>query len=189
MKYVLDKNAHILLEKIITSSIIERNEMDRLALESLIYEEIPKGIYDELTDSWFSSYSANGKNIILTKPFPVFEIGDSSNFPFPKFNYIIDNSRKCLDLVIQDVGKVHKPDLEAVASCIKNSCVLVTDDKPLIHLSECLGQRVIKFDDFANEIGLKNILNKKIILLINSLIQKKHEPTKPATTNPNKSYG
>ncbi len=175
--YVLDKSAHIVLEKILTKNIFSIEEKDKIStfLNKNVFTETSKGIFFELVDSYFASYTSVGTKTENTG-IPLFE-----SKPNLSFRYKVEKIDNCKDLFLQS-GRVGSNDITLIVKCIKdgNGNVVVTQDNPMMKLCNSLGVEAINFDKFVEVIDLKKTLIFKVINLI-----KNYESTKPTNSNPN----
>lgn len=141
-RYLLDKNAHVYLEK---EGVTLPDRFD-VFVARFVCSEVPRALMNELHESNYAIYSSVGakvSNISIPPPICSKE-GDLT------FSYVPTQNIGCKEIIIQNIGKVESVDVELVVFCVKNDCILVTNDKRATHLAESLGVEVVSFSKFMS---------------------------------------
>lgn len=174
MLYVLDKNAHIKLEKILTKGILDQSEVSQIAyfINRNVYNKTSRRIYYELAGSDYALYTAIGSQVETVAYPDLLKIESTpSGKLYPSFSYVTEELFECKEITIQSIGKVESNDVSLIVKCIKDGgkFIIVTDDRPMAVLCESLGIKSINFEKFGESSGIKNILILKLINLIKKL--------------------
>ena len=155
--YILDKNIHVKIEKLIKSGKL--NEFEIKLLKNSINKEVdssvPKGIFGELTDSNFANYTSIA-NSDVEVDVEILSVSDNNKM---HFSYIVDKKYEdCRKIKIENKKEVSQNDVGLIVKCLKEEKKLVSDDEAASFLLESLGGKAVNFEKYLNSIGFNNLI-------------------------------
>lgn len=150
IRYILDKNAHIKLEKDLEKEQLPEGFVHFMNYH--LYHQVPRSLLLELEQSYYARYSRmNVPKYANTNSLCVQNVAGQFDIRYEEFNST--NISKCEKVTLQNIGTVEETDMEIISLCVQQRdeapIIIVTGDNPMRHLAKAFGLQVILYSEFV----------------------------------------
>jgi hypothetical protein len=142
MRYLLDKNIHIAIEKDAEFS----SDPFKAFMNMNVEQSMPRALYDELLQTDYAVVAKIPSKVTPDKLPLIFTYDQDVK----SFSYQIEKDVGCK--TITGLPTVEAPDVESILHCIKKGNIFVTEDGGARQLAEAFGIKVRSFNEFKDEV-------------------------------------